>query len=396
MSIQDLQRLRRVERVALTVGIVGVVAAVVLGLLSPHNVLPAWRLAVFVALQPALGSLIFVLIHRLTGGDWANELSPFLLSGTRLLPWVWLLIVPLLWFPLAAQPRDAGKSPTEHAAPAPDRISQTTDAVGALEHVFAATPSRTMDHRLRMYFSHRLLVVRAILYGIALFLVSYAARRAFATSSRMRWIGPAGLIGLVFLLHLLVNDWVNLLDPGWYSTGFPLVWMTGQAIAGIALAVGAAMVFGADPTRRGTTGHVRGLDWANLILASMMLWSYVAFVQLLIIWSGNLPSEIAWYRHRALGGWRWAVVAIALLEFGAPFALLLSRKLKRRRGGLALIAALVLTGQIAYTAWIIVPAFPRALSEAPWLMAALPLAVLALWINRYLAGARTTLARITP
>ena len=40
------------------------------------------------------------------------------------------------------------------------------------------------------------------------------------------------------------------------------------------------------------------------MLAFVMLWAYFSFSQYLIIWSGNLPEEIAWYLHRLQTGWR--------------------------------------------------------------------------------------------
>ena len=37
-----------------------------------------------------------------------------------------------------------------------------------------------------------------------------------------------------------------------------------------------------------------------------MVNTYFAFSQFLIIWTGNLPSEIAWYLRRMNSGWhRW-------------------------------------------------------------------------------------------
>ena len=47
------------------------------------------------------------------------------------------------------------------------------------------------------------------------------------------------------------------------------------------------------------------------MLAFVMLWAYFSFSQYLIIWSGNLPEEIAWYLHRLQTGWR--VVGLALV-----------------------------------------------------------------------------------
>jgi hypothetical protein len=392
MTADRLESFRRVERVALIVAIGCAVVAAILAWFAPHSVVPAWRLAAFVCLQPALGSLIFVLIHRLTGGQWAHGLAPFLLAGTRLLPWVWVLTLPLLWFPVAGHPREPAAAPTETSPPKVDSVSSSSDVGPALEHAFASGSSRRLGEPLRWYFSRPLIATRAAVCAIAFFLLALGAPLAMRATTTLRWFGPLGLIGLVFLLHLLATDWIVMLDPGWYSTGFPLVWIAAQAIAGIALAIAAAVAFGAEPSERGDAGHVRGLDWGNLMLASIMVWAYVAFVQLLIIWSGNLPPETAWYRHRAFGAWRWLSVAIAVIEFGGPFFLLLSRGVKRRRRGLGLVTLLLLLGQSGYTTWLIAPAFPDASSAAPWLLLAATIAAFALFINRYLAGARAVAA----
>ena len=393
MTAESLHRLRRAERATLIVAIVAALASIVLGWIAPHSVVPGWRLAAFACLQPALGSLIFILIHRLTGGQWAHGLAPFLLSGARILPWVWLIVLPLLWFPLAGQPREAPSAVPQVAPAKLDPVAQTYEVNQAIEHIFASD-NRRMGGALQWYFSRPILDLRAGLYAVVFFLLAFGAPRAMRATTTMRWFGPLGLIGLVFVLHLLATDWIVLLDPGWYSTGFPLVWISAQAIAGIALAIAAAVAFGANPAERGESHHVRGLDWGNLMLAAILVWMYVAFVQLLIIWSGNLPAETAWYRHRDFGFWRWWALAVALVEFGAPFLLLLSRVVKKHRRGLGAVTSLLLVGQLAYTTWLIAPAFPEASTHAPWLLLAMVATALALFANRYLAGARTAAARL--
>ena len=44
-------------------------------------------------------------------------------------------------------------------------------------------------------------------------------------------------------------------------------------------------------------------DLGKLLLAFVMLWAYFSFSQLLIIWSGNAPEEISFYRSRLYGEW---------------------------------------------------------------------------------------------
>jgi hypothetical protein len=54
----------------------------------------ACRLAVFTCLAPAIGSLVLVLIHRITGGQWTAGIAPFLRAAVSLLPWIWLFAFP--------------------------------------------------------------------------------------------------------------------------------------------------------------------------------------------------------------------------------------------------------------------------------------------------------------
>ena len=64
-------------------------------------------------------------------------------------------------------------------------------------------------------------------------------------------------------------------------------------------------------------------------LACVMVWAYFSFSQFLIIWAGNLPKEIPWYLERLKGGWQFVALILVLGHFALPFALLLSRDLKR-------------------------------------------------------------------
>ncbi len=71
-----------------------------------------------------------------------------------------------------------------------------------------------------------------------------------------------------------------------------------------------------------------------------MVWAYFSFSQFLIIWAGNLPEEIPWYMVRLSGGWQYVALALVIGHFALPFALLLSRDLKRNFKLLASIAVL--------------------------------------------------------
>jgi hypothetical protein len=332
------------------IGVVALFAAALVGWRFPEAFAPAWRCAVFMCLGPALGSLVFVLIHQLTGGEWGRALRPYLLGGVRLLPWMWLLLLPLL-----------------------------------VSAMLAPSPLEWWRYGAPMAFA-----LRAVGYGTVFWFLSHAVARAWPRGEpveRLAWVGPAGLIAVLFMTHLLATDWLAALDPHWISTAFPVVWLIGQAVAGLALAVIVGTWAGADPARSLGNKRTLGIDWGTLLFATAMLWCYVAFAQFLIVWSGNIPVEAAWYARRLEGAWRFLPLVLLVLHFIAPLIVLLSRRAKQNRRALVTVAALLLGAQTLQTAWMILPAFPQAPGALPWLALILALALGGLFANRYLAFA---------
>ena len=299
------------------------IPAAALALLEPRWVPIAYRLAVFTCLAPSLGALILALIHRTTGGQWTEGLAPFLAAAITLLPWVWLLLFPLLALRWPLAPAEGG---------------------GWLAY----------DGRF-------LTLLRFLGAAGIFFMPRHWLRDGLGSVSEpsmdsRTWVGPAGLVITFLTLTLVADDWLESLEPGWHSTAFPLVWMTSQVVFALSLALLLGLACGLKPSRSGGAGRPLGLDWGDLLLATVMFWAYVAFCQFLIIWAGNLPEETSWFIRREQGGWKWVVPAIAVLGFAVPFLALLSRRLKRRTGGLALVAGLILVAQWAFLMWVILPA----------------------------------------
>ena len=106
-------------------------------------------------------------------------------------------------------------------------------------------------------------------------------------------------------------------------------------------------------------------DLGKLLLAFTMLWAYVNFSQFLIIWSGNISEETPFYLRRMQGGWQLLAIALLLFHFALPFALLLSRPLKRSARALAAVAWLMLLMQFVDLYWLIGPDLAGHAAEAP-------------------------------
>jgi hypothetical protein len=113
-----------------------------------------------------------------------------------------------------------------------------------------------------------------------------------------------------------------------------------------------------------------------------MLWTYFAFSQYLIIWSGNLPEETTWYVARNHGGWGVIALAIVILQFAFPFLALLSRASKRSGEKLAILAVLILVMRVIDVIWLIEPAFkgPR---NGLWMDFIAPIGIGGLWLATF-------------
>jgi peptidoglycan/LPS O-acetylase OafA/YrhL len=69
---------------------------------------------------------------------------------------------------------------------------------------------------------------------------------------------------------------------------------------------------------------------------------------------------------RLHGPWRAVTAALAVVHFGVPFFALLSRRLKRRRRPLALVAAWLLMAHLLDVYWIVMPTLSRDRLVFPW------------------------------
>lgn len=119
-----------------------------------------------------------------------------------------------------------------------------------------------------------------------------------------------------------------------------------------------------------------------------MIWAYFSFCQLLIVWSGNLSSEIPWYMPRFAASWAAIGLALIVVQFAIPFLLLLSRRLKRNPAALSIAVGIVLIMRFVDLYWIVMPAFHANGVQFHWLNFTLPAALGGLWISAFLVQLR--------
>src|SRR5690606_24433489 len=103
-------------------------------------------------------------------------------------------------------------------------------------------------------------------------------------------------------------------------------------------------------------------DLGKMMFAFTIFWAYVGFSQFMLIWYGDLPEETHWFKWRFTGDWRVVSTVLLVCKFVITFFGLLSRHVKRSRGGLAFFAVWILCFQYLDIYWLV---FPQGQEECP-------------------------------
>jgi len=203
--------------------------------------------------------------------------------------------------------------------------------------------------------------------------------------SMQRW-GAFGLVAFILSMTFAAFDWMMSLTPHWFSTIYGLYVIIGQAVSAMALVCLAALLLGEgdSPAVPFQARHLH--DYGKLLFAFVCVWAYFGYSQFIIIWSGNLPEETAFYSPRLNGAWKATTVVLVLLHYALPFALLLSRSRKRSAKALAPVAVLLLFARWLDLHWLVAPSFSANAFTIHWLDLAAPLALGGIWLRLFTLG----------
>jgi hypothetical protein len=175
-------------------------------------------------------------------------------------------------------------------------------------------------------------------------------------------------------------DWILSINPHWFSTIFGMLFMAGQGLSALAFVITLVVLFSRFRPFSEVVGPRHLHDLGKLMLTFVMVWAYFSFSQFLIIWAGNLPEEIPWYLTRMRGGWGALAMLLVVGHFALPFALLLSRDLKRNFKLLSRICVFILCMRLVDLFWVAAPDMHHGHFTFSWLDISLPLGLVGLWL----------------
>jgi len=346
---------------ALIVGVVFLVLLIIGAFVNREQFFHAYLVGFIFWVGITVGSLALLMLQHLTGGAWGIVIRRVLEAATRTLPLMALLFVPIVLG-------------LKHIYPWMDPDKMRTAALQVKAAKFL-NPS---------FFTIRAVVYFAI-WSLAAFLLNRFSLQQDRNPSRrlrknMQFVSGPGLVVLVLAVTFASIDWVMSLDPAWFSTIFGLIFVASWTLSALAFTTLTMTWLSRREPMNAVVQRSHFHDWGNLTLALVMLWTYFAFSQYLIIWSGNLPEETTWYVARKHGGWGVIALAIVILQFVFPFLLLLSRATKTSAQKLALLAVLILVMRIVDVIWLIEPTYHPGDFVLNWMDFVAPVAIGGLWL----------------
>jgi hypothetical protein len=328
--------LERLHKVGLGVGAVFALALAAGYLLDRAQFFRSYLLGFLFWVEIAVGSLGLAMLSHLTGGLWGIVPRRLHEAAARTFPALALAFVPVV--------------------------------LGASSIYLWASPEAVAEDALLQakapYLNLRFFAIRAasyfVVWAFLAWRISSWSRQqdespSASRSAYLRGLSAVGLVVLFLTATFAAVDWGMSLAPHWYSTIYGVLFIVSSALSALSLTILLlSRLAGTEPFRTAlqpVTVH----DLGKLLLAFTMLWGYVNFSQFLITWSGNISEETPFYVHRLQGAWESVAVLLLVFHFALPFALLLSRPLKRNARALASVAVLMLLMQVLDLFWLVGP-----------------------------------------
>jgi hypothetical protein len=338
----------RMRSRSLVIGVVFSVLAVGLTLaLSQWDLfLRSWLFSFMFWLGLTLGSLTLLMLQYTSGGNWGRLGRRIWEAGAA--NW-WLMF--LFWLPIAFGVKRLypwARVPQDRAKLAEFMAHYGADKI----HYYLNVP----------FFWVRGLIFFAGWGILYYFLKRWSVREEAGVTTPAEFVFIQNLsgFGIVFYAATITFgsiDWTMSLYPEWWSTVWGMLFMVGQVLTTFCFTIWLfTRLSEIEPISR--IFKVDYLhDFGKLMFAFVVLWAYLSFSQWLIIWSGNMLSEIRWYIMRLENGWQYFGTILIFVHFVFPFALLLSRNNKRSRRRIVAIAFVLLFMRFVDLFWLTAPNF---------------------------------------
>jgi hypothetical protein len=162
-------------------------------------------------------------------------------------------------------------------------------------------------------------------------------------------------------------DWMMSLDIHWFSTMYGWYAFSGMWISAMVTII----LFVLFLKRKGylqqvNESHIH--DLGKWVFAVSFLWSYLWFMQFMLIWYTNIPEETIYFQERLHDfGYMGLMWTVFFMNFVFPMVLLMSRDSKRNYFFLVFVGCLIFVGHWLDVFMMVMPATVKSHWHLGWL-----------------------------
>jgi hypothetical protein len=335
------------------------------------------------------GALGLTMIGYLTSASWGVVFRRYFQAAIRTLPLVAAFFLPIAvslfldhgkaspfwwadesWFvphepPEGAERNEYTKTVNRFVEDGWDKeIAEVAASKGTRPEAVEENHHKVHDYLNKPFFLARAVGYFVVLGTLAFFVLKWTKRveerdDPEARSNLRGFCGP-GVIAWAIFTTFAITDWAMSVEPTWASSMFPVVFGMNAFMCTFSLGIIVFYGLNAGKTEVMTVFKDKfRIDIGTLLLGFTMVWAYATFCQYMLIWAGNLPEEITYYRKRGDHGWQYLAYALMAFHWLTPFVILLFREVKTDPVRIRMVAGLLLCVGAADVVWWIVPSIPH-------------------------------------
>jgi hypothetical protein len=185
-------------------------------------------------------------------------------------------------------------------------------------------------------------------------------------NNRMKVLGVLYILAFTLILSLIGYDLVMSMDPHWYSTLFGAYTFVKAFYVGLGGLIIFASILHLSPEIEFNLAPSQFHDMGKLFFAFCLVWADFFYVQLVVIWYGNISEETAYVIERTMtppwSGLAWFVFIICFI---IPFIILLNKKIKTKPQFMSILCTVVIMGIWLEHLLLIGPALTQHSSSLP-------------------------------
>jgi len=168
------------------------------------------------------------------------------------------------------------------------------------------------------------------------------------------------------VLSLIGFDLVMSMDPHWISTLFGAYHFVKAFYVGLGALIILAAIVHLRQGGRTAIAAAHFHDIGKLFFAFCLLWADFFYVQLTVIWYGNIPEETSYVILRTVTPpWNTLAWVVFIVCFIIPFIVLINRRVKAMPGAMIALCGMVILGIWLEHLLLLGPAFNHEAAELP-------------------------------